>query len=76
MDCRTCTKCCRSLPWDQLTRAGKRGVEPDYVLCHNDQRRLRAPLPPVRRDLQQVRLNNTFNLWHGPVSRVLLRNAA
>lgn len=76
MERRTCSKCSRSLPLDSFQRAGSQGRRPDCVQCLNDQRRLRAPLPPVQLDLQQVRLNNTFNLWHGPVRRVPLRNAA
>lgn len=76
MECRTCTKCCRTLPLDSFQRAGSRGREPACTLCNNDARRLRTPLPAMKPDPVQVRLNNTFNLWHGPVSRVPLRIAA
>ena len=76
MDCRTCTKCARSLPLDSFQRAGKQGRDRACIPCRNDQRRARAPLPPLQIDPVQVRINNTFNLWHGPVSRVPLRSYA
>lgn len=41
-----------------------------------NKRRLRAPLPSIESDPVQVRLNNTFNLWHHPVGPVLLRSIA
>lgn len=73
---KTCTKCDRRLPLTAFPSAGKRGTEPACTPCQNDARRLRAPLPPIERNPLQVRLNNTFNLWHGPVRRVLLRSHA
>lgn len=76
MDVKTCTGCHRCLPLDSFPRAGKRGHEPTCAMCTNDARRLRTPLPALKPDPVQVRINNTFNLWHGPVSRVLLRSHA
>ncbi len=76
MERRPCTKCARTLPLDSFQRAGSRGREPACIVCTNDARRLRTPLPEIPRDPVQVRINNTFNLWHGPVSRVLLRSHA
>jgi len=76
MDAKTCTGCHRRLPLDAFPRAGKRGHEPTCAMCTNDARRLRTPLPALKPDPVQVRINNTFNLWHGPVSRVPLRTAA
>lgn len=76
MDTKTCTGCHRCLPLDSFPRAGKRGYEPTCAMCTNDARRLRTPLPALKPDPVQVRINNTFNLWHGPVSRVPLRTAA
>ncbi|UYB51201.1 hypothetical protein OCJ37_14525 [Xanthomonas sp. AM6] len=72
---RTCTHCERRLPESEFNWAGgkRRGA---CRLCDNDVQRTRAPLAPVRVDAVQVRLNNTFNLWHGPVSRAPLRIAA
>lgn len=76
MDTKRCTGCCRRLPLDSFPNAGKRGKEPTCFMCTNDARRLRTPLPAIKRDPVQVQINNTFNLWHGPVSRVLLRSHA
>jgi len=76
MSTKTCTGCHRCLPMDSFPRAGKRGHEPTCAMCTNDARRLRSPLPELPSDPVQVRINNTFNLWHGPVSRAPLRIAA
>jgi len=76
MSCKRCTACCRRLPLGAFPSAGKRGTEPTCAMCTNDARRLRTPLPVIKRDPLQVQINNTFNLWHGPVSRVLLRSHA
>ncbi|WP_228317682.1 hypothetical protein [Xanthomonas sp. NCPPB 1067] len=47
------------------------------VLCRNDIKRAQTKLAPIRRDPEQIRLNNVAALWHGPVQRThLLRNAA
>lgn len=72
----TCTKCHRTLPLSGFPRAGKQGWGTTCTQCRNDQRRLLSPLPVIGRDPEQIRLNNTFNLWHGPVRRVLLRSHA
>ncbi|TGY35218.1 hypothetical protein [Stenotrophomonas maltophilia] len=72
----SCSACCRWLPPESFQRAGKKGRDRTCIPCRNDQRRLRAPLPAIQPDPVQVRINNTFNLWHGPVSRVPLRSYA
>lgn len=71
-----CNSCFRRLPPGSFQRAGKQGRDRTCIPCRNDKRRASAPLPVIERDPVQVRLNNTFNLWHGPVSRVLLRSHA
>lgn len=76
MSRKTCTGCCRCLPLESFPNAGKRGKEPTCFMCTNDARRLRTPLPAIKRDPALIRINNTFNLWHGPVSRTPLRIAA
>jgi len=76
MDTKRCTGCSRCLPLESFPNAGKRGKEPTCFMCTNDARRLRTPLPAIKRDPALIRINNTFNLWHGPVSRTPLRIAA
>ncbi|WP_102789480.1 hypothetical protein [Stenotrophomonas bentonitica] len=76
MSRKTCTGCSRCLPLESFPNAGKRGKEPTCFMCTNDARRLRTPLPAIKRDPALIRINNTFNLWHGPVSRTPLRIAA
>ncbi|OUL17293.1 hypothetical protein B0X78_00235 [bacterium AM6] len=72
---KTCTKCAARLPLRFFPLVnGKR--QADCAPCRNTDRRLRDPLRPLHRDQVQVRLNNTFNLWHGPVRRVPLRSHA
>ena len=75
MERRTCKICRRNLPLAMFQRAGKNGRAHKCPPCLNDLRRLTNPLRPIEVDLAQVRINNTFNLWHGPVSRVPLRYA-
>lgn len=76
MSRKRCTGCCRCLPLESFSNAGKRGKEPTCFMCTNDARRLRTPLPAIKRDPALIQINNTFNLWHGPVSRTPLRIAA
>lgn len=76
MERRTCTGCRRRLLLSQMASDGKRGKSAVCAVCAADKRRMRDPLPPIQRDPAQVHINNTFNLWHGPVSRVPLRSAA
>lgn len=76
MATKSCTSCDRRLPLAQFASEGKRGPGSTCIPCATDARRLRSPLPELPRDPVQIRLNNTFNLWHGPVSRVLLRSHA
>lgn len=73
---KACNCCCRRLPIERFPLAGKQGRTRICGPCTNDARRLRTPLPEIHPDPEQVRINNTFNLWHGPVSRVLLRSHA
>lgn len=73
---KACNCCCRRLPVEGFPRAGQHGRAGTCSPCANDARRLRTPLPALKPDPLQVRINNTFNLWHGPVSRVLLRSHA
>lgn len=74
MNRRTCSCCKRSLPAEAFPPPQRRRTE--CLLCEADIQRARARLAPVRVDPQQVRLNNHFNLWFGPVRREPLRNAA
>lgn len=39
------------------------------LLCRNDIKRAQTRLAPIRRDPEQIRLNNVAALWHGPVQR-------
>ncbi|WP_146033426.1 hypothetical protein [Stenotrophomonas sp. VV52] len=71
-----CTSCERRLRLEQFASDGKRGKSATCTACATDKRRMRDPLPPIPRDPAQVHINNAFNLWHGPVSRVLLRSHA
>lgn len=73
---KTCRECCRTLPLERFESRGHGKRSPLCKPCMNDNRRLRKPLTPVERDPEQIHINNVFNLWHGPVSRVPLRSAA
>lgn len=73
---RTCTSCARRLRECQFPMQGGRIVSV-CAPCRNDIKRAQAKLAPIRRDPEQIRLNNVAALWHGPVRRThLLRNAA
>ncbi|WP_372382164.1 hypothetical protein ACCQ12_15420 [Xanthomonas sp. NCPPB 1068] len=73
---RTCTSCARRLRESQFPRQGGRVVSV-CAPCRNDIKRAQAKLAPIRRDPEQIRLNNVAALWHGPVRRThLLRYAA
>lgn len=72
---KTCTKCAARLPLRFFPLVNGKATA-DCAPCRNTDRRLRDPLRPLHRDQVQVRLNNTFNLWHGPVRRVPLRSYA
>lgn len=76
MSLRTCTACCRRLPLGAFPSAGKRGTEPTCFMCTNDARRLRTPLPAIKRDPELIRLSNVTNLWFGPVRREPMRSIA
>ncbi|GAB3054358.1 hypothetical protein [Stenotrophomonas tumulicola] len=72
---KTCTSCIARLPERFFPMVnGRRQAR--CGACLNTARRLRDPLPALQCSPLQVRLNNTFNLWHGPVSRAPLRIAA
>lgn len=64
---KTCIHCDRSLPLQQFNRAGKQGYASACTPCTNDMRRMRAPLPPIPRDPEQIEINNCMGLWFGPV---------
>ncbi|OBR79098.1 hypothetical protein A7D35_01250 [Xanthomonas arboricola] len=73
---RVCSSCERSLSDSEFPVQNARVVNV-CVLCRNDIKRAQTRLAPVRRDPEQIRLNNVAALWHGPVQRThLLRNAA
>lgn len=73
---RVCSSCERSLSDSEFPMQNGRVVNV-CVLCRNDIKRAQTRLAPVRRDPEQIRLNNVAALWHGPVQRThLLRNAA
>lgn len=76
MSRKTCTGCCRRLPLESFPNAGKRGKEPTCFMCTNDARRLRTPLPAIKRDPELIRLSNVTNLWFGPVRREPMRSIA
>ncbi|WP_312321308.1 hypothetical protein [Stenotrophomonas sp.] len=69
-----CTTCFALLLPHQFAPAGNGTRKAICTPCSSDDRRLRRPLPEIPRDPVQVQLNNTFNLWHGPVSRLPLRS--
>ena len=71
-----CNACQRLLPDRDFPSNGARGRARTCAVCSNDVRRLRAPLPALSRDPEQIKINNAFILWHGPVNRELLRSAA
>lgn len=74
---KTCTKCHCRLPLRKFqSRRGSGDLQAVCTPCLSAERRLRDPLPAVKRDPREVHISNTFNLWHGPVSRVLLRSHA
>lgn len=68
MSRKTCTGCCRCLPLESFPNAGKRGKEPTCFMCTNDARRLRTPLPAIKRDPLQVQINNLACIWFGPTA--------
>ncbi|MCC8492391.1 hypothetical protein ABQW67_19785 [Xanthomonas hortorum] len=73
---RTCTSCTRRLDEAEFPVQNGRVLNV-CVLCRNDIKRAQTRLAPIRRDPEQIRLNNAAALWHGPVQRThLLRNAA
>ncbi|WP_369916491.1 hypothetical protein AB8810_10915 [Xanthomonas sp. NCPPB 3005] len=70
---RTCTQCERRLPESSFFGAGSGKLRGNCNLCEYDNARLRTRLRPIPVDRDQVRLNNTFNLWHGPAQRAQLK---
>lgn len=72
---KTCTKCAARLPLRFFPLINGKATAA-CAPCRNTERRLRDPLPAPQQNPLQVRLNNTFNLWHGPVRRVPLRSHA
>ncbi|PPU60002.1 hypothetical protein AB8813_08885 [Xanthomonas arboricola pv. corylina] len=73
---RVCSSCKRSLSDSEFPVQNGRVVNV-CVLCRNDIKRAQTRLAPIRRDPEQIRLNNVAALWHGPVQRTQpLRYAA
>ncbi|CAD1792731.1 hypothetical protein AE929_09565 [Xanthomonas arboricola] len=73
---RVCTSCTRRLDESEFPTQNGRVVNV-CVLCRNDIKRAQTRLAPIRRDPEQIRLNNICCTWFGPVQRThLLRNAA
>ncbi|WP_127159247.1 hypothetical protein [Xanthomonas arboricola] len=73
---RVCSSCERSLSDSEFSVQNGRVVNV-CVLCRNDIKRAQTRLAPIRRDPDQIRLNNVAALWHGPVQRAQpLRYAA
>lgn len=72
---KTCTKCSARLPlrFFPLVNGNRQAA---CSCCLNAERRLRDPLPALRRNPLQVRINNVVELWHGPVRREPLRSIA
>lgn len=68
MSMRTCTSCTRSLDEAEFPMQNGRVLNV-CVLCRNDIKRAQTRLAPIRRDPEQIRLNNVAALWHGPVQR-------
>jgi len=71
-----CNACQRLLPERDFPNKGARGRGRTCAVCSNDTRRLRAPLPALSRDPEQVHINAVFKDWRGPVSREPMRSAA
>lgn len=72
---RPCTRCCAVLPLRKFPLVNGK-PQARCSPCANSDRRLRDPLPAVKRDPREVHISNTFNLWHHPVGPVLLRSIA
>lgn len=64
---KACNAYRRPLPECAFPKACSRGREGTCTVCFNDRRRLRAPLPALVPDTEQVRINNAAALWFGPV---------
>ena len=64
---KACNACQRPLPVEAFPKAGSRGREGTCMVCVNDRRRHRAPLPALVRDCEQIKINNAACLWFGPV---------
>lgn len=72
---KTCTKCAAQLPERFFPLVnGKRQAA--CAPCSNSARRLRDPLPALRRDPDEIKILNANNLWFGPVRREPMRNIA
>lgn len=72
---KTCTRCSCRLPLRFFPEVkGKRQAR--CSVCLNSDRRLRDPLPAVKRDPREVHILNVTNLWFGPVSREPMRSIA
>lgn len=74
---KTCTRCLCRLPLRKFQiRRGGLDRQAVCSLCLNSDRRLRDPLPAVKRDPREVHILNVTNLWFGPVRREPMRSIA
>lgn len=65
---RVCSSCERSLSDSEFPVQNGRVVNV-CVLCRNDIKRAQTRLAPVRRDPEQIRLNNACCTWFHPVTK-------
>jgi len=74
---KTCTKCHCSLPLRKFqARRGSGDLQAVCTPCLSAERRLRDPLPALRRDPDEIKILNANNLWFGPVRREPMRSIA
>lgn len=72
---KTCPKCFCRLPLRKFPLVNGK-PQARCSPCANSDRRLRDPLPAVKRDPREVHILNATNLWFGPVSREPMRSIA
>jgi len=72
---RSCTRCAAVLPLRKFPLVNGK-PQARCSPCANSDRRLRDPLPAVKRDPREVHILNITNLWFGPVRREPMRSIA
>lgn len=72
---RSCTRCAAVLPLRKFPLVNGK-PQARCSPCANSDRRLRDPLPAVKRDPDEIKILNANNLWFGPVSREPMRSIA